>query len=145
MKTKLITSLLLALLISSLALAACGGDDDDDNPDAAFCSDLESLQTAIEGLRTTLSNPTSVTMDQLQSDRTDISESWDAVVASGSDVAQSRIDDLRTAFDNLINSLTSVTSAGSISGAITSIQDAANTFTDEVESVFSSLDCESSS
>jgi branched-chain amino acid transport system substrate-binding protein len=133
--------LALAAVAATLVLAACSDDDDEPSTgeaQAAFCADLDSLDTALVALGA-LTAQSSV--DDLQSARDDVQSALDDVQSSAADVSDAKIDTLESAYDDLSSAIDDVPGEDTLGEALASLQpqiDAVNAAWDEA---YSSADC----
>lgn len=120
MKTRKGIALALALFfVASMALAvAAGCGDSQASAEAQLRTDLEQFKTSLQ----MMTNPAIYTSsDELQQAWKDLTTSFDKVVASAGKVKDIRVDDLKTAYNDLEDAVAGVTGEGSLTEKTTAI------------------------
>jgi len=109
----------------------------------ALCSSLQGFQSSLKTL--TGLDPSTATTSELTTDIGNVQTAWGAVKASAQDVQNASMGDLDSAWDNFTNSLKNITSAGSLSDAVTSVTQSAQQLASTAQSTAASVNCSSSS
>jgi branched-chain amino acid transport system substrate-binding protein len=133
--------LAIAVIAATLAITACG--DDDDDPDtadaqAAFCQDLDALETAVADL-SGLSGES--TVDDISAARDDVTDAMDDVRSSAEDVADAKIDTLETAYDDLSSAVDDLDGDATASDALATLEPQLTAVDAAWDEAYTSADC----
>jgi len=111
---------LAVLLLLGGVLAACQPVPDTGAAEAAVCTSLSTMKTAVAGLANTTST---TTVGELKDAKQSVTEAWTTVKASSTALDQARVNELEQAFNSLDTAVDDIPDDATIQQATDSIQD----------------------
>jgi hypothetical protein len=134
-----VVSAIALLVLSLVALSACSDDEpSEEEATSAYCGDLNDLESAL-GAYADLS--VNSTIDEVNEAQEGVEDAYADVQASAEDVADARIDDLESAYEDLANSAAEISGEDTVGEAYTTLATNAQAVDAARENLSSSANC----
>jgi len=129
MKKGILVSVVLVCVLAAImaALAGCGSDDEE----ATYESDLDKLKSAIS---TMTESSTYESLESFEAAWADVESAYDDLVISAN-VAGKKIDNLKDAFNGLVDAIGNITSEQSLEQKVNAIKSALEDLDDAIKAI----------
>lgn len=128
----------MAGLFLAVLVAGCGGPSTEDAT-AQMCTDIAQLGTSLSALENLNADST---IGEIRDARDSVSASWDDVKADAATVTDARVQDLETAYNNLVQAIDDIPETATLQEARDSIQEELIAVQRAREELRSGLNCQ---
>jgi hypothetical protein len=139
MKHRLLTILGIGtVLLAGLLLVGCEEEPTQAEANEAFCDSVGDFAGALRNMRDLDKNSTNEEFEQA---RDDLSESYDAMIASAAGVVEVRLDELNEARDDLQNAVDDLSGDLTLEESLDAVDDEVEAVALEVAQIYNDVDC----
>jgi sirohydrochlorin ferrochelatase len=137
-RSPLIITALGVVMLAAFVFAACEDEPTQAEANERFCDSVGDLVAAFRNLEDLDRNST---IEEVQDERDQVVESWDAMIDAAAGVASVRLDELNDAWDDLQAAIDDVSDEATLGEALDSVDDEIANVTSELSQVLNDVDC----